>query len=145
MPSRMQPWRLCKVVLAENMKRPSSMPSAFANWSHDDPFSYTQLSVICQRAYAGTNDPQGYIQKAEDAMARSQNDTRRACRSAADRSAEMQGGTQQLPDNCRQAAKQSGCCSVRHLCFSGRVASLGSGELYLVRHSSLIPMAAERC
>ena len=36
----------------------------------NDPFSYTQLSVICQRAYAGTND-QSYIQKAEDAMARS--------------------------------------------------------------------------
>ncbi len=36
----------------------------------NDPFSHTQLSVICQRAYAGTND-HGYIQQAEDAMARS--------------------------------------------------------------------------
>ncbi|REJ68653.1 MAG: tetratricopeptide repeat protein [Planctomycetota bacterium] len=36
----------------------------------NDPFSHTQLSVICQRAYAGTND-ESYIQKAEDAMARS--------------------------------------------------------------------------
>ena len=36
----------------------------------DDPFSHTQLSVIYQRAYAGTNNPQ-YIQDAEDAMARS--------------------------------------------------------------------------
>ncbi len=35
-----------------------------------DPFSYTQLSVICQRAYAGTNN-QDYIQKAEQAMAHS--------------------------------------------------------------------------
>ena len=35
-----------------------------------DPFSHTQLSVICQRAYAGTNDT-AYIQQAEDAMARS--------------------------------------------------------------------------
>ena len=36
----------------------------------DDPFSHTQLSVIYQRAYAGTNNPQ-YIQDAEEAMARS--------------------------------------------------------------------------
>lgn len=35
-----------------------------------DPFSHTQLSVICQRAYAGTNDT-AFIQQAEDAMARS--------------------------------------------------------------------------
>ena len=37
----------------------------------EDPFSHTQLSVIYQRAYAGTNNPQ-YIQDAEEAMARSQ-------------------------------------------------------------------------
>jgi len=37
----------------------------------EDPFSHTQLSVIYQRAYAGTQNPQ-YIQDAEDAMARSQ-------------------------------------------------------------------------
>ena len=37
----------------------------------EDPFSHTQLSVIYQRAYAGTNNQQ-YIQDAEDAMARSQ-------------------------------------------------------------------------
>ena len=37
----------------------------------DDAFSHTQLSVIYQRAYAGTNN-QSYIQLAEDAMARSQ-------------------------------------------------------------------------
>lgn len=36
----------------------------------DDPFSHTQLSVIYQRAYAGTNNQQ-YIRDAEDAMARS--------------------------------------------------------------------------
>ncbi len=36
----------------------------------NDPFSHTQLSVIFQRAYAGTNNMQ-YIQDAEDAMARS--------------------------------------------------------------------------
>ena len=37
----------------------------------EDPFSHTQLSVIYQRPYAGTNNPQ-FIQDAEDAMARSQ-------------------------------------------------------------------------
>ena len=37
----------------------------------NDPFSFTAMSVIYQRAYAGTNNPQ-YIQLAEDAMARSQ-------------------------------------------------------------------------
>lgn len=37
----------------------------------NDPFSHTQLSVIYQRAYAGTNNPQ-FIQDAEEAMARSQ-------------------------------------------------------------------------
>ena len=37
----------------------------------EDPFSHTQLSVIYQRAYAGTNNQQ-FIQDAEDAMARSQ-------------------------------------------------------------------------
>ena len=37
----------------------------------EDPFSHTQLSVIYQRAFAGTND-QNYIRLAEDAMARSQ-------------------------------------------------------------------------
>lgn len=36
----------------------------------EDPFSHTQLSVIYQRAYAGTNNQQ-YIQDAEEAMARS--------------------------------------------------------------------------
>ncbi len=36
-----------------------------------DPFSFTAMSVIYQRAYAGTNNPQ-YIQLAEDAMAKSQ-------------------------------------------------------------------------
>ena len=36
-----------------------------------DPFSHTQLSVIYQRAYAGTNNMQ-FIQDAEEAMARSQ-------------------------------------------------------------------------
>ena len=35
-----------------------------------DPFSFTALSVTYQRAYAGTGDT-GYIQLAEDAMARS--------------------------------------------------------------------------
>ncbi len=35
-----------------------------------DPFSWTALSVIYQRAFAGT-DNQQYIQMAEDAMARS--------------------------------------------------------------------------
>lgn len=35
-----------------------------------DAFSYTALSVTYQRAYAGTNDT-SYIQKAEDAMAKS--------------------------------------------------------------------------
>ena len=34
-----------------------------------DAFSYTALSVICQRAFAGTHD-QRYIGMAEDAMAR---------------------------------------------------------------------------
>ena len=37
----------------------------------NDPFSFTAMSVIYQRAYAGTNNPQ-YIQLAEDAMAHSQ-------------------------------------------------------------------------
>ena len=37
----------------------------------EDPFSHTQLSVIYQRAYAGTNNQQ-YIQDAEEAMAKSQ-------------------------------------------------------------------------
>ncbi len=37
----------------------------------NDPFSHTQLSVIYQRAFAGTNDHR-YIREAEDAMARSQ-------------------------------------------------------------------------
>ncbi|MEO0531585.1 MAG: scaffolding protein [Planctomycetota bacterium] len=36
----------------------------------NDAFSYTALSVTYQRAYAGTNDT-SYIQKAEDAMAKS--------------------------------------------------------------------------
>jgi tetratricopeptide (TPR) repeat protein len=36
----------------------------------NDPFSYTALSVTCQRAYAGTNKTE-YIQKAEDAMEKS--------------------------------------------------------------------------
>ena len=36
----------------------------------DDPFSYTALSVILQRVYAGTGDMQ-YIRLAEDAMERS--------------------------------------------------------------------------
>ena len=36
----------------------------------EDAFSYTALSVTYQRAYAGTGDT-SYIQKAEDAMARS--------------------------------------------------------------------------
>ena len=35
-----------------------------------DPFNYSALSVTCQRAFEGTKDPI-YIQKAEDAMARS--------------------------------------------------------------------------
>ena len=35
-----------------------------------DPFSFTALSVIYQRAFAGTNQPQ-YIQLAEEAMAKS--------------------------------------------------------------------------
>jgi len=35
-----------------------------------DPFSFTALSVICQRAFAGTQNHQ-YIHMAEDAMARS--------------------------------------------------------------------------
>jgi tetratricopeptide (TPR) repeat protein len=37
----------------------------------NDPFSFTALSVILQRAYAGTNNQQ-FIQLAEDAMAKSQ-------------------------------------------------------------------------
>ncbi|MFV2065486.1 MAG: tetratricopeptide repeat protein [Pirellulales bacterium] len=37
----------------------------------NDPFSFTALSVTCQRAFAGTNQ-RAYIQMAEDAMARSQ-------------------------------------------------------------------------
>lgn len=37
----------------------------------NDAFSFTALSVIYQRAFAGTNRPE-YIQLAEDAMARSQ-------------------------------------------------------------------------
>ena len=36
-----------------------------------DPFSFTALSVIYQRAFAGTNQPH-YIQLAEEAMAKSQ-------------------------------------------------------------------------
>jgi len=36
----------------------------------NDPFSHTQLSVIYQRAYAGTDNHQ-YIHAAEEAMARS--------------------------------------------------------------------------
>ncbi|MEQ8848360.1 tetratricopeptide repeat protein [Botrimarina sp.] len=36
----------------------------------NDAFSFTALSVTYQRAYAGTGDT-GYIQQAEDAMARS--------------------------------------------------------------------------
>lgn len=39
-----------------------------------DSFSWTALSVIYQRAYAGTNNQQ-YIQMAEDAMAKSQSMT----------------------------------------------------------------------
>lgn len=35
----------------------------------DDPFNFTSLSVTCQRAYEGTQNPQ-LIQMAEDAMAR---------------------------------------------------------------------------
>lgn len=35
----------------------------------NDPFSFTAMSVIYQRAFAGTND-QAFIQKAEDAMAK---------------------------------------------------------------------------
>jgi Flp pilus assembly protein TadD len=38
--------------------------------SPDDPFSFTALSVIFQRAYAGTGD-QRYIRMAEDAMEQS--------------------------------------------------------------------------
>ena len=37
----------------------------------NDPFSFTALSVILQRAFAGTNNSQ-FVQLAEDAMARSQ-------------------------------------------------------------------------
>ncbi len=36
----------------------------------EEPFSYTALSVTCQRAFAGTGN-HGYIQMAEEAMARS--------------------------------------------------------------------------
>jgi len=36
----------------------------------NDPFNFTAMSVTYQRAYAGTGD-MAYIQKAEDAMARS--------------------------------------------------------------------------
>ena len=36
----------------------------------DDPFSYTALSVILQRVYAGTGDPR-YIRLAEEAMEKS--------------------------------------------------------------------------
>ena len=36
----------------------------------EDPFSFTAMSVIYQRAFAGTNQPQ-YIQLAEEAMAKS--------------------------------------------------------------------------
>ena len=36
----------------------------------DDPFSYTALSVILQRVYAGTGDMR-YIRLAEEAMERS--------------------------------------------------------------------------
>jgi len=36
----------------------------------NDPFNFTALSVIYQRAFAGTNNQQ-YIQLAEEAMARS--------------------------------------------------------------------------
>lgn len=36
----------------------------------NDPFSYTALSVTCQRAFAGTGDT-SFIQAAEDAMAKS--------------------------------------------------------------------------
>ena len=36
----------------------------------DDPFSFTALSVILQRVYAGTGD-MSYIRRAEDAMERS--------------------------------------------------------------------------
>ena len=40
----------------------------------NDSFSWTALSVIYQRAYAGTNN-QAFIQMAEDAMAKSQSMT----------------------------------------------------------------------
>ncbi len=40
----------------------------------NDSFSWTALSVIYQRAYAGTNN-QAFIQLAEDAMAKSQSMT----------------------------------------------------------------------
>lgn len=36
----------------------------------EDPFNLSALSVMCQRAFEGTKDPV-YIQKAEDAMAKS--------------------------------------------------------------------------
>ncbi|MBN1852945.1 MAG: tetratricopeptide repeat protein [Pirellulales bacterium] len=36
----------------------------------DDPFSFTALSVTCQRAFAGTGN-RDYIQKAEEAMIKS--------------------------------------------------------------------------
>ena len=36
----------------------------------EDPFNLSALSVMCQRAFEGTKDPI-YIQKAEDAMAKS--------------------------------------------------------------------------
>jgi len=36
----------------------------------NDPFSFTAMSVICQRVFASTNDTQ-YIQRAEDAMEKS--------------------------------------------------------------------------
>ena len=36
----------------------------------DDPFSYTSMSVICQRIFASTQDTK-YIQLAEEAMERS--------------------------------------------------------------------------
>ena len=54
----------------EQYKKSVEMAEKAVELEPGDPFNYSALSVTCQRAFEGTKDPI-YIQKAEDAMARS--------------------------------------------------------------------------
>jgi tetratricopeptide (TPR) repeat protein len=60
------------VILGRLNRHPEAIAHAqrVCQLEPQDPFSFTALSVTCQRAFAGTQNPQ-YIRDAEDAMARS--------------------------------------------------------------------------